>query len=319
MPPVWLDAHLDLAYLALGGRDLTQPAPDDGCISLPALRAANVEIAFATIFTAPNDDGPGGYRADDPDDAERAGLAQLEVYERLETAGELTIVRNKDDLERGPAPRIVLLMEGADPLRNPDSVAAWHERGLRVVGLTWSRGTRYAGGNASGGPLTPAGVELVAALDTSGITHDLSHLSDEACDGVLTQSQGRVVASHSNARTLVPGVRQLRDEHLRVIAERRGVVGVNLFTKFLHPTRRATIADVVAHVEHLSVTMGARDLVGLGSDADGGFGPGDLPEGLDHPARWPALATALTAAGWRPAEVAGFRSGNWRRFLEETL
>src|SRR5262249_1797295 len=149
--------------------------------------------------------------------AERAGMLQLETYEQWEREGEVSIVRNAGDLEREtPLPRIVLLMEGADPIRSPERVRMWFERGLRIVGLTWATGTQHAGGNASAageGPVTGLGVEMIAALDEAGIIHDVSHLSDAAFDGLMKHARGGVIASHSNCRALVEDKqRHLRDE-----------------------------------------------------------------------------------------------------------
>ena len=327
-PVKWIDGHLDLAYLALLGRDLTAPCPDprQGSVSLPELRAAGVEIAFATIFTEPTDDAgdrPAVYAGiDDLDGAEAAGRRQIEIYRRLEAAGELRIVRTLGDLETVGAamPGIVLLMEGADPIRTPEEVPAWYDRGLRLVGLTWSMGTRYAGGNQRLGPLTPLGIELVRALDDCNIIHDASHLSDEAMDGLLEVARWPLVATHSNCRALVgENQRHLRDDHVRAIAERDGVIGLNLFSKFLVPAGRASIGDCVAHVERLAGLMGHRRGVALGTDMDGGFGPGDLPRGLDHPRTLDALAEALRAAGWSDRDVEGFAYANWMRILERAL
>lgn len=315
---MWTDGHLDLAYLALRGRNLRVPCPDPqaGCISLPALREARVDLAFATIFTEP----------EDPDGADVTGRRQLEVYRSLEAGGEIGIVRGREDLDAGPGgrtPRLLILMEGADPIRSPDEVPAWHADGLRMVGLTWAMGTRYAGGNAKPGPLTPLGIELVRALDESGIIHDASHLADESLDGLLAAARpdAPVVATHSNCRALVDGrdQRHLRDDQIRTIGARGGVVGLNLYTKFLVTGRRAVIDDCVAHVEHVAAVMGHRRGVALGSDMDGGFGPGDVPVGLEHPRKLEALAEALRDNGWSDAEIEGFRQGNWRRVLRGAL
>ena len=59
--------------------------------------------------------------------------------------------------------------------------------------------------------------------------------------------------------------------------------------------------------------------VALGTDMDGGFGPGDLPVGLDHPRKLDALAEALRDAGWSDGEVEGFAYGNWLRLLSRVL
>jgi len=329
----WIDGHLDLAYLAVGGRDLRQSAVDRarGCITLPAMREAGIELAFGTIFTEPGvfgRDHPHGYpSSDDFDAAEAAGMAQLTIYEQWEREGEISLVRSQADLAatsksksltaNGNAlPQIMLLMENADPIRSPDAVGEWFQRGLRMVGLTWATGSRYSGGNGDGGPLKPLGPEMVKALDAVGIIHDVSHLSDAAFEAVMEISRGPIAASHSNARGLLePKQRHLKDEHIKAIAGRNGIVGLNLYSAFLATGRRATIDDAVRHVNHVADLMGHRRGVGLGSDMDGGFTPRDLPIGLDHPRQLGTLAAALRNSGWSEAEVEGFAWGNWLRFL----
>lgn len=314
MMPLWYDSHLDLAYLAQQGRNLRVPCPDPqaGCVSLPALREAGVELACATIFT-------------ERGATEEEGRAQLEIYRRLEAEGELTIVTDPGGLDAGPGkprPLIVLLMEGADPITTPDDLAAWFKDGLRMVGLTWAMGTRYAGGNRAPGPLTPLGAELVRAMDELGMIHDASHLADESLDGLLATAtaDAPIVATHSNCRAITgDDQRHLRDDQIRAIGFRGGIIGLNLFTEFLIQGRRATIDDCVAHLQHVTGLMGHRRGVGLGSDLDGGFTPAQVPVGLEHPRRLEALAEALRTAGWSDEDVNGFRHSNWRRFIQRAL
>lgn len=329
----WIDAHLDLAFIALDGRDICKPCEDlsKGCISLPALREASVDLICATIFSAPGPipeadaegwDHPCRYpTSDDIDAAYQAGFCQIEFYQKLEEEGELSIVRNRADLSSDSSlPKIVLLMEGADPIRNPEDVKHWHELGLRMVGLTWSKGTRYAGGNANHGPLTPLGIELVKELDKFGIIHDASHLADEALNRLFEHAQGPIVATHSNCRAITgDDQRHLSDEQIKEIGKRGGVIGLNLFSKFLVNDGRATIDDCVAHIQHICELVGHRKGIGLGSDADGGFPPSSMPADLDHPCKYSALIDALASEGWSEAEQYDFCSGNWMRLLAQFL
>ena len=96
-------------------------------------------------------------------------------------------------------------------------------------------------------------------------------------------------------------------------------MGLNLFGKFLVREGRATIGDCVAHVQRVCEIMGHRRGVGLGSDMDGGFGPEDLPRGLEDPRKLGALAEALRDAGWSDHQIEGFCHANWRRLLERAL
>lgn len=321
--PDWIDAHLDLAYLGVNGRDLraSLPPTDPNALSLPALAAGGVRVAFGTIFTElggdPAKDRAAYLGSDDIEGAHRAGLLQLEWYESMERAGALDILRTRDDLlralrgERGRL-GIVLLMECADPIRTPDEVAWWHARGLRVVGMSWGHGSRYSGGNARAGGITPIGRRLVEALDAHRILHDASHLSRAAFDDLLTMSPRTVVASHSNAQALLPeSERHLTDGQIAAIRDRGGWIGLNLYGRFLAHDRRATIDDCVSHTMHVAGIAGV-DRVGLGSDLDGGFGRESLPREIQSPEEYARLLPALEAAGFMRAggTAAGFTHAN---------
>ena len=329
--PWWFDAHLDLAYLHLGGPTVTEELPDPVTrgVSLPALARGDVRIFLGTIFTEVGTEAastPWGYRDhDDIEGAHAAGVRQLEMYEWLERTGRARIVRSAADLDEcaaapaGSPPGIVILMEGADPVRRPEEFAWWHARGVRVVGLTWAKGSRYAGGNAAHGPLTAVGRAAVEAMDALGILHDASHLCDEAFAGVCAATSARIVATHSNVRALAaPIERHLTNAQIAEIAARGGMVGLNLYGKFLTTGRRATLADAVQHVQHVAAIAG-RHCVGLGSDFDGGFAPADCAHGCGRPEELPALAAGLAQAGFNHAEQAAFAHGNWLRTLRAAL
>lgn len=327
----WIDGHLDLAYLALNGRDMraTVPATAPHALTLPALREGGVRVALGTIFTEcggnPATEAVAYRDSDDLEGAHRAGLAQLEWYEAMERAGEIAIVRTRRDLARalaGEGPLgIVILMECADPIRSPDEVAWWHARGLRVVGMSWAHGSRYSGGNARAGGLTPIGRRMVESLDASGILHDASHLSRAAFDELLATSNARVIASHSNAAALLPdSERHITDAQIAAIRDRDGWIGLNLYGRFLAHERRATLADCVAHSMHIARIVGA-SRVGLGSDLDGGFGREQLPLEIQSPAEYARLLEGLENAGFSAlgGTVDGYTHANLARVLDASL
>src|SRR4051812_46545105 len=199
---VLADAHLDLAYNAVRGRDVTRPAleqtPDkEGIptVGLPDLQAGGVRLICATIFCEPDADPPTGFRT--PEQAHEAAQRQLAWYRARKAEGTMRFMRSPADLpggdedgrsrmENGGNPSVasplppssilhpqssILLMEGADPLRTPDDIRPWFDAGLRIVGLAWRR-ARYAGGTGNPGPITAEGLELVKELDRFGIIHD---------------------------------------------------------------------------------------------------------------------------------------------------
>lgn len=80
------------------------------------------------------------------------------------------------------------------------------------------------------------------------------------------------------------------------------------------PLPRATLDDVVAHVEHVVELVGV-DHVGLGSDFDG-VGP-SLPTGLEDVSKYPNLIAALLARGHDEETIAKILGGNLLRVWRE--
>ncbi len=300
--------------------------PQPPGITFPSLEEGNVRFANATLFTAPNFKAPWGYPRNDLEMAHKLGTKQLKIYQGWESIQLVKIVRFAEDLD-GSAPsqlNVVLLMEGADPITTPAQLDAWFDAGLRMIGMAWSTGTRYAGGNYSKGPLTPLGQELVRRMEEKRMIHDFSHLSDEAAYEVLDRTSGPIAASHSNSRKLVGGEsqRNLSDPLIRAISQRGGIIGLNLFSRFLIPEdqkRRATLDETIAHIEYICEVMERRDGIALGSDMDGGFGADKLPSTIHQPRDYTQLLERLAQRGWSDMELEGFAKENWLRFMRENL
>lgn len=347
----FVDAHLDMAYNAVvHGRDLRQPLADlrraEGLkskrgiatVTFPALRQAGVALIFGTLFVPPagipNLNAPEDAVYHDADGAHKRAMAQLDYYHRLADAEEgirlvgdveeLTAVlqTHHPDAEADPLLGVAPLMEGADPIRGPEEVEEWYERGLRLVGLAWDD-TRYAHGAwREGGGLTDAGRELLDALAEFGFIVDLTHMSEEASLETMERYEGTVVATHSNARALVPGQRQLSDTQIEAVGQRDGVIGVVLYNRFLReghqkgdPKERVTLDHVVAHIDHICQRLGDAAHVGVGSDFDGGFGAADIPKEMDSVADLERIAARLGEKGYAPEHIAGIMGENWVRLL----
>lgn len=340
MPPTataWFDGHLDLAMLEVLGRDMHAPASSAGGPDLPAavtlqsLREGRVTHALATIFVeADGKDPRGSYPSNDAAAAKAAGLAQLRIYERWVMDGHARFLKGPPIHPPGSNPPLTIgiLIEGADPIESPAELRWWKEHGVVAVALAWWKDSRYATGNGHdlNGPnaslgLTPLGREMVKEIDALNLVHDLSHLSDPALDQLLSLSSKRVIASHSNCRALLndpKNQRHLADPIIKEIARRGGIIGLNLYSKFLDPNyaegSRAHIDLCVRHIERVCDLVSGRGCVALGSDMDGGFSAAKLPQGIDLPEHLDKLLTALSLRGWTDRDLQGFAFANWQRF-----
>ncbi|MBJ7600144.1 MAG: peptidase M19 [Candidatus Nephthysia bennettiae] len=330
-----VDAHLDLASNVLGGRDYrleideirsAEHRTSEECtVSLPELRRAHVAIAFATIMVMPERWDATGvpiYQAPPSIDAR----AQIAVYESWQRDGLARIIRSRADLDvhlglwaRDDVLGLVLLMEGADPIDQPADLPEWWRAGIRIIGPAWSM-TRYAGGTDRPGGLTSAGRDLVAQMAEIGIAMDLSHMADAAFGESLDVGTHAVLASHSNARSLVPTDRQLSDEMIVAIGSRGGVIGLNLYNEFIHPRwhhegERPAVGldDLRPHAEHIAGLIGW-ERVGIGSDLDGGLGLEETPVEIGTVADIEKICTIIPEAA-----CVGVLGNNWIEWLRRVL
>ncbi len=348
-----VDAHEDIAFNALtAGRDFLESVwsdrasldgalPPQGLrmVGLPELQAGGVGLVFATLFTAPERaSGPfRGYRS--VQEAYGQARAQLAYYHGLPRLSPyVRLIRSRRDLEalreaweRAQRPEerpvgLILLMENADPVREPEEVHRWFAEGLRLLGPAW-RGSRYAGGTAEPGPLTDLGRRLLAEMAAAGLALDTSHLAEESFFQALEAFEGPVLASHSNPRALCGGPhpdRQLSDGMIRALLEREGVIGVVPYNRMLQGgwrrgDPRLPLQRVVEHIDYICQLAGDPWHVGIGSDFDGGFGAESAPEGIETVADLPKIGEALRARGYDEAAVAAILGGNWLRWLEGVL
>ena len=116
---------------------------------------------------------------------------------------------------------------------------------------------------------------------------------------MLKNSSQPIIASHSNCYQLCPHRRNLKDEQIKAIAENGGLICVTYVSDFLIRKRRATIDDVLTHIDYLVNLVGV-DFVGLGSDFDGCR---ILPEGLEGADKVFTIGEKLTERGYSGEDV----------------
>ncbi|MFC5345131.1 dipeptidase [Brevundimonas staleyi] len=215
----------------------------------------------------------------------------------------------------------------------------FQEAGVRYMTLTHSKTTTWADSATDApkwGGLSPFGEDVVREMNRIGMMVDLSHVSEETMVDAMRVSEAPVIFSHSSARAVTDHPRNVPDAVLRAMAEDGGVVMVTFVPGFIssalgdwtraveaeaarlgvspnegtpdprllawvetHPRPKATLADVVAHIQHVREVAGI-DHVGLGGDFDGVT---SLPEDVQGVDAYPRILAALMEAGWTEADI----------------
>ena len=362
--PMIIDSHEDLAWNIVNlGRDYTKSAYEirtaeqntpipayngNTLLGWPQYQEARVAIVFSTLYCAPRRLDQGKYPVsvyETPDEAHKCYRENLDAYLRLtdEHPDKFRLILNQLDLdqhlviwqdhlkkpaETPPPIGLVILMEGAEGVREPAEVEQWYEWGVRMIGPAWA-GNRYCGGTREPGPLTKEGFALLDHMASLNLILDISHMDHQSARQSLDTYKGQVIASHANAEALIKGIpinRHLKDETIHQLIERDGVMGIVPLNAFLNwgwrdeGGRAAMSLDpIIAQIDHVCQIAGNTHHVGLGTDFDGGFGVESVPPEIDTIADLPKLAPKLAEKGYNQEDINRIFSGNWLRILKDNL
>ena len=142
----------------------------------------------------------------------------------------------------------------------------------------------------------------------------IPHAADKTFWDALEASRAPIIASHSNARALANVPRNMTDEMIIALAKKGGVIQVNFNCPFLTTEKppHATIADVVAHIDHIRKIAGINAL-GIGSDFDG---ISCSPVGLEDVSKYPNLTRALLEKGYSASDIRKIYGENLLRVMK---
>ncbi len=354
------DAHLDIAWNAVEwNRDLERPVseirlqekqfteivPGDCTVSYPELRRGTIGIVIATLLPRLHRKDPERTFYHTREAAFATAHGQLAYYRAMCEKGVMrelsdgsavrqhadewnaAIANGTDLTQEGPPIGMILSMEGAPPILRPDQVQQWHDWGLRIVGPAHYGPNEYCHGTGSQGGITASGRKLLEEMNRVGMLLDVTHLSDQSFWEALEITTGPILASHHNCRSLVPGDRQLTDEQIKALIERKAVIGAAFdnwmlmpgWKKYVTSPDSVTLENVADHIDHVCQLAGNANHSGIGSDLDGGFGKEQSPGDMESIAELPKLFDILSRRGYSDEDLERIASKNFIEFFKQAL
>lgn len=303
---------------------------------IPRLRAGGVGGQFWSVYV-PADLSPtvaARETWEQIDTVRRIVAAHPDVFELATTADDVVRIHGQ-----GRIASLIGIEGGYSIDDSLGLLREFQEAGVRYMTLTHSKTTTWADSATDApkwGGLSPFGEQVVKEMNRIGMMVDLSHVSEDTMLDAMRVSEAPVIFSHSSARAVTNRTRNVPDNVLRLMPEDGGVVMVTFVPGFVsaaqmawnqefaleadrlgvdpgaetpdprllawaeaHPRPRATIADVVAHIQHVRDVAGI-DHVGLGGDFDG---VDSLPDGITGVDAYPRILAALMANGWTEADI----------------
>jgi len=196
------------------------------------------------------------------------------LYTEANQSKRCVVCRTHEEISRAlDSPKIgfLITMEGVEPLGDDlDLLRAFYELGVRAIGLTHARtnaaghGGIFAASGSSPEGLTPFGRDLVRECERLGIIVDLAHINPAGFKEIVDLTTKPLIVSHTNSRKFYDVERNISDEQIKMIGQRRGVIGVN--SVLVSPKQETSTLDCyVDHIQHI-VDLASVDCVGIGFD-----------------------------------------------------
>lgn len=241
-------------------------------------------------------------------------------------------VRNAMELDKAIKNKqtaIILGMEGLEGLEgDPEGLYFLYELGLRHASLTWNYENSFASGvraTRENKGLTDAGKKAVKIMDKLGIMVDVSHADEKTFWDIMNIVSGPIIASHSNAYSLCPAARNLKDDQIKAIASTGGVIGLNAWNEFVDIDNPSAgklanhldyMIDMVG-IDHLAFGFDFTDY--LGDDSVATFNTGDtkVTKNLKGSEDIPNFINELKSRGYKNDTLEKISFLNMRNVFEK--
>ena len=139
-------------------------------------------------------------------------------------------------------------VEGGHMIENSlEKLDQIYSRGARYMTLTWNNSTDWATSawdetykkdslaKAHKG-LTDFGREVVKRMNRLGMMVDLSHVGEQTFWDAIATTRSPVIVSHSNAWSICPVPRNLKDDQILAVGKNGGVIALNFYSGFVDST-----------------------------------------------------------------------------------
>ena len=176
------------------------------------------------------------------------------------------------------------------------------------------------------------GIAVIERMNELGMLIDLSHVGPKTTMEAIEFSKVPVCFTHANAKALCDHFRNKSDEALKAVAERGGVIGINVISAYTQTRKgvKPDIEDYYAMMDYVVNLVGV-DHVGIGTDISPNWSPEEIRktfevypeltgteehlEELDSIIYFRNLAKGLLHRGYTQENVKKILGDNWLRLF----
>ena len=233
------DLHNDLVQRIIEGEDVTK-ITSHGHTDIPRLKESCIDLQILIIWVSS--------KAKNPNFFNKANR-MFDELEKLSNIENVKIPRSIKDIIEGINNNELLLpisMEGGEALENNlENLYHFINRGLLYFGPTWNHSLdwvssnydeKYNKTNLKTIGLNDFGKEVVNICQENKILIDVSHIGEKSFWDIENISQKPFIASHSSVYKICPHFRNLHDDQIIAIKNKKGLIGINPYPFFIDPT-----------------------------------------------------------------------------------
>ncbi len=311
-----IDTHNDTA-LHINNPD-AQYRVTKGQVSFPMMKEGGLDAAIFAIFIGQKERDTKSL-----DSAINYVTENLERFRRyVENYKGVSIAYNSQDLirnkENGVTSVMLAIENGYAIGKDISNLEKFRDMGVRAITLCHNLNNDICDASMDKAPehngLSEFGVEVIKEMNRLGLIIDLSHASTKTLFDVLEVSSKPVVATHSGVYAIKNHNRNLKDQEIKAIAKKGGLIQVATGRFFLSelPKDSVTVSHIADHIDYVKNLVGI-DHVGLGTDFDGGGGV----VGMESASKVKNLTIELLKRGYSESDLGKFWGGNFIRFLRD--
>lgn len=192
-------------------------------------------------------------------------MTMIEMLDKAISDNQITKVTNDKSLALNTQ-RAMMGIEGLGAIDRINDINYLYDKGVRVASLCWNDTNALASGsddNKQG--LTDFGKDVIKRMEQVGMIIDVSHANEQSFWDIINNSNQPLLATHSNAYQLCNHNRNLKDEQLKIIAERGGIIGCVSHAYFIDKSRDVHLDVLVKHIKYIGDLIGYNH-VALGFD-----------------------------------------------------
>ena len=233
------DLHNDLVQRIMEGEDVTK-IKSHGHTDIPRLKESCINLQILIIWVSS--------KAKNPNFFNKANR-MFDELEKLSNIENVKIPRSIKDIIEGINNNELLLpisMEGGEALENNlENLYHFINRGLLYFGPTWNHSLdwvssnydeKYNKTNLKTIGLNDFGKEVVNICQENKVLIDVSHIGEKSFWDIENISQKPFIASHSSVYKICPHFRNLHDDQIIAIKNKKGLIGINPYPFFIDPT-----------------------------------------------------------------------------------